>query len=145
MSHADDAYEHPIPRHDPAEGFDRSEPDTPAIWMFTVGSVAVLILTIVAVAAYFDQVYQEAVTEKVLRAPTAQLQEVRNRDAWNLSHYMYGDLDKKSNRVRVPVDNAMQSFAQDAAAGKLFYPAKASAIKKEEPAAAPAAPTAEKK
>lgn len=154
MSHSDDVYEHPIPRHDPAEGFDRSEPNTPAIWMFTVGSVAVLVLTIVAVAAYFDQIYQEAVREKVLKAPSAQLQEVRNRDAWNLGHYMYGDLDKKSGRVRVPVDSAMQTFAQEAAAGKLFYPAKATPIKIEEPAktavpekpaaAVPAAPEKEK-
>ena len=26
MSHADEEYEHPIPHHDPKEGFDRTEP-----------------------------------------------------------------------------------------------------------------------
>ena len=136
MSH-DDSYEHPIDHHDPSEGFDRSEPNTPAIWMFTIGSVAVLVLVIVAIAGYFDQIYQQAVHDKVLVAPSSQLIEVRNRDAWNSTHYMYGDLDKKSGRVRVPVDSAMQAFAQEAAAGKLFYPAKATPVKKEEaPAAA---------
>jgi len=136
MSH-DDSYEHPIDHHDPSEGFDRSEPNTPAIWMFTIGSVAVLVLVIVAIAGYFDQIYQQAVHDKVLVAPSSQLIEVRNRDAWNSTHYMYGDLDKKSGRVRVPVDSAMQAFAQEAVAGKFFYPAKATPVKKEEaPAAA---------
>jgi hypothetical protein len=141
MSH-EDAYEHPIQKHNPEEGFDRSEPNTPAIWAFTIGSVAVLVLTIAAVAGYFDSLYQEAVYRKVLSAPSSQLLELRNRDAWNLHHYMYGDLDRKSGRVRIPVDQAMDAFAQEAQAGKLFYPAKATPIKKEEPAAAPAGASA---
>lgn len=148
MSHNDDAYDHPIAHHDPGEGFDSTEPNTPAVWGFTIGSVAVLVLTIVAVAMYFDSIYQQAVHDKVLTAPSSQLEELRNRDAWNLSHYMYGDLDKNSGRVRIPLDKAMQDFAQEAGAGKLFYPAKATAIKKEEPAAgaaAAAAPAEEKK
>jgi hypothetical protein len=134
MSH--DTYEHPIAKHDPKEGFDPSEPNTPAIWAFTIGSVAVLILTIAAVAGYFDSIYQEAVYRKVLSAPSSQLIELRNRDAWNLNHYMYGDLDPKSGRVRIPVERAMAAFAQEAQAGKLFYPGKATPIKKEEPAPA---------
>jgi hypothetical protein len=65
------------------------------------------------------------------------LRDVRNRDAWNLSHYMYGDLDKSSGRVRVPIDKAMQTLADEAATGKLFYPAKPTVPKKEEPATTP--------
>src|SRR5580765_1299851 len=138
MSHSDDAYEHPIEHHDPQEGYDRTEPNTPAIWLFTVCSVVGLILTIVAVQGYFDQIWKEAGYERVLSVPSEQLQDVRNRDAWNLTHYMYGNLDKSTNRVRIPIDKAMQTFAAEAAAGKLFYPAKATAIKVEEPAAAAA-------
>ena len=143
MSHPDEHYEHPIAHHDPQEGFDATEPDTPAIWLFTIGSIVGLVLVIVAVQGYFNQIYKDAITERVLTVPSELLQDVRNRDAWNLSHYMYGDLDKSSNRVRMPIDKAMQTFATEAAAGKLFYPAKATAIKKEEPAAAarPAAAT----
>jgi len=138
--HSDDVYEHPIVHHDPKEGYDRTEPAVGAIFAFAVGSVVLLILVIVAVQGYFDQIYQRAVSEKILTAPSEQLREVRNRDAWNATHYMYGDLDKKSGRVRIPVDKAMELFAQEAGAGKLFYPAKATAIKTEEPdAAAPAA------
>jgi hypothetical protein len=104
-----------------------------------VGSVAVLILVIFAVQGYFEQIYKDAVYERVLSAPSEQLQDVRNRDAWNLSHYMYGDLDKTSKRVRVPIDKAMQMLAEEAAAGKTFYPGKPTVPKKEEPAAPVAA------
>ena len=140
MSHSDDAYEHPIEHHDPQEGFDSTEPNTPAIWLFTVVSVLGLVLVIVAVQGYFDQIYKQAVYERVLIAPSELLQDVRNRDAWNMTHYMYGNLDKSTNRVRIPIDKAMQTFAAEAAAGKLFYPAKATPIKKEEPGDAAAAP-----
>lgn len=142
MSDAHESYDHPIERHDPSEGFDRSDPNTGAVWGFTIGSVAVLVLVIVALAGYFDQRFQEAVRERVLTVPSSLLRDVRNRDAWNLTHYMYGDLDKSSGRVRIPVESALQSFAQEAAAGKLFYPAKATPIKKDEPDTATAAPGA---
>ena len=154
MSHPDDSYEHPVEHHDPAEGFDRTEPHAGAIAAFGVVSVLMLVLLIVAVQGYFDKVYQEAVFEKVLSAPSGQLRDLRDRDAWNLTHYMYGDLNKNSGRVRIPLDRALELYAQEAAAGKLFYPAKATAPKKDDymqpltaeqlnAPAAPAAPAAE--
>ena len=136
MSRADEVHEHQIERHDPREGFDKTEPNARAIWGFTVGSVVTLVLVIVAVQIYFQSIYTQAVNERVLTAPSVQLQDLRNRDAWNLSHYMYGDLSKSSGRVRVPIDKAIQTFADEAAAGKLFYPAKPTVPKKEEPAPA---------
>ena len=143
MSHSDQEYDHPIVHHDPREGFDSTEPDTTLIWLFTIGSIIGLVLVIVAVQGYFNEMYKQAVYERVLTAPSELLQEVRNRDAWNLTHYMYGNLDKSTNRVRIPIDQAMQTFAAEAAVGKLFYPAKDTAIKKDEPAtaAAPAGAT----
>jgi len=142
MSDANEEYDHPIAQHDPDEGFDSTEPNTPDIWLFTVVSIIGLILVIVAVQGYFDQIYKEAVYERVLTAPSELLQDVRNRDAWNMTHYMWGNLDKSSNRVRMPIDKAMQTFAAEAAVGKLFYPAKDTPIKKDEPATAAAAPGA---
>jgi hypothetical protein len=132
MSHPDEGYEHPLEHHDPAEGFDRTEPHAGAIAAFGVVSVLMLVLLIFAVQGYFDKVYQEAVFEKVLSAPSEQLQDLRARDAWNLTHYMYGDLSKASGRVRIPIDRALELYAQEAAAGKLFYPAKATAPKKDD-------------
>jgi hypothetical protein len=137
-THTDDVYEHPIAHHDPQEGFDRGEPRVGAIFAFTIGSVLILVLVIVALQNYFEDIYQKAVYEKVLSVPSEQLQDLRNRDAWNLTHYMYGDLNKASGRVRIPIDRAMQLFAGEAGAGKLFYPAKPTVPKKEEPEASPA-------
>src|SRR5579862_4889043 len=99
MSHSDDSHDQPVVHHDPAEGFDRTEPHAGAIAAFGVVSVLMLVLLIFAVQGYFDKVYQEAVFEKVLSAPSEQLQDLRDRDAWNLTHYMYGDLSKTSGRV----------------------------------------------
>ena len=132
-SHGDELYDHAIEHHDPSEGYDRSEPAVPAIFGFTAGSVILLGLVIFALQAYFEQVYQDAVKDKILMAPSSQLQDLRNRDNWNLTHYMYGDRSDKSGRVRIPIDKAMDAFAQEAQGGKLFYSAKASPVKKEEP------------
>ena len=122
---------------DPREGFDRDEPSSGAIAGFAVGSLILLVLTIGAITQYFNHVWDEAVYEKVLAPPSEQLKEVRGRDDWNLSHYMY--LDKNSGQVRIPIDKAMDLVLQDAAAGKTFYPAKATAPKVEPVVVPPAA------
>jgi hypothetical protein len=72
--------------------------------------------------------------EKVLSAPNALLNDLRAREAEQLTKYSY--IDKDSGLVRIPVDRAMELFAQEAAAGKLFYPGKPYAPKPEEPATA---------
>jgi hypothetical protein len=125
---------------DPREGYDRDEPSAGAIAGFAIGSLILLVLTIGAIQQYFDHIWSQAVYEKVLAPPSEQLKEVRGRDDWNLTHYMY--MDKPSGQVRIPVDRAMELILQDAAAGKTFYPAKATAPKKEEPALPAAAPGA---
>jgi hypothetical protein len=132
VSETDD---HQIRHADPKEGFDRAEPQAGAIIGFALGSVILLILTIFALQAYFNKIWQEAVYEKILAPPSDLLIQLHNRENWNLTHYGY--FDQKSGMVRVPVDKAMQEFASEATAGKLFYPAKPYAPKKEEPAAAP--------
>jgi hypothetical protein len=125
---------------DPREGFDRAEPSAGAIVAFAIGSLVLLVLTILAIQQYFDHIWNEAVYEKILAPPSELLREVRGRDDWNLTHYMY--MDKPSGQVRIPVDRAMELNLQDAAAGKTFYPAKATVPKKEEPALAAPAPGA---
>jgi hypothetical protein len=129
---------------DPREGFDRAEPSVGAIFGFAAGSMILLVMTILAIQQYFDHVWNEAVYEKVLAPPSEQLREVRGRDDWNLTHYLY--MDKASGQVRIPVDQAMDLVLKDAAEGKTFYPAKEYVPKKEEPAApvpgAPGAPAA---
>lgn len=128
-------------RHaDPKEGFDHTEPKSGAIVGFAIGSVILLVITILALQSYFNKIWEEAVYEKVLVPPSEQLIDLHRREDWFLTHYSWSD--KKNNQVRIPVDRAMELFAQEAASGKTFYPAKSYAPKKEEsaPAAAPATP-----
>jgi hypothetical protein len=123
---------------DPKEGFDRAEPSAGAITTFMVASLILLVITILAIQQYFDHIWNQAVYEKVLAPPSEQLREVRGRDDWNLTHYLY--MDKPTGVVRIPVDRAMELMLQDAAAGKTFYSTKEYAPKKEEPAVAAPAP-----
>lgn len=127
----------PIGKHSSKEGFDRSDPHVGVIFVYTAVSLIVLVLVIVAIQVYFEDLYKKAVYTNILSVPSEQLQDVRNRDAWNLSHYMYGDLNEKSGRVRIPLDKAMQMNLEDAQAGKEFYPAKPYAVKPVEPPPAP--------
>ena len=122
-------------RHaDPKEGFDATEPQAGAIAGFAIGSLILLVLTIVALQAYFEKIWQQEVYEKVLAPPSEQLQALHDRENWQLTHYQRVDLN---GTVRIPLDRAMELFAQEASAGKLFYPAKATEPKKEEPVAPP--------
>lgn len=134
----------PIGHHDPKEGFDRGEPNVTSIWLFTILSIVSLVAILVALQQYFVKIWSDAVTEKVLIAPDSQLQIVRGRDDWDLTHYMY--LDKKTGQIRIPVDRARELFLQEVADGKAFYPGKPTVPKKEEPAvttpATPGAPGA---
>jgi len=131
---------------DASEGFDRAEPSAGAIATFMIASLILLVITIFAIQQYFDHIWNEAVYEKILAPPSEQLREVRGRDDWNLTHYMY--MDKASGQVRIPVDRAMELMLQDASSGKTFYPGKEYVPKNEQPtltavpAAAPGAPAA---
>lgn len=125
-------------RHaNPQEGFDHSEPRVGAIFAFAAGSVVLLVITIAALTAYFNKIWDDAVFEKVLAPPSEQLKDLHWREDWYLTHYSF--TDKKTGVVRIPLDEAMQKFAAEAAQGKLFYPAKSYVPKKEEEQAAPAA------
>jgi hypothetical protein len=124
-------------RHaDPKEGFDHTEPSSGSIAAFAIGCLILLVLTIVALQVYFNKIWNEAVYEKVLAPPSEELKTLHYREDWYLTHYSY--TDKKTGVVRIPLDQAMEKFAAEAAAGKLFYPAKEYVPKKEEPS--PAAP-----
>lgn len=132
-------HEHnPIHHHDPSEGFDPTEPAAPAILGFAIGSILVLIVTIVALQQYFDKIWNDAEYDKVLSQSSGQLTDVRNRDSFDLTHYMY--LNKSAGQVRIPVAQARELFLKEAAAGKPFYPGKPTVPKPEEPATATAAP-----
>src|SRR5437660_4527055 len=103
--------EHEIKHHSPEEGFDRSEPKAGSIVAFALGSVVLLVATIIALQVYFNKIWDEAVYEKILAPPSEQLKELHYREDWFLTHYSF--TDKKTGVVRIPLDQAMQKFAQE--------------------------------
>jgi hypothetical protein len=118
-----DVHEHGLrTRHEASEGFDHTDPQTPKIWAFTVGSVIILIVVIIALQQYFDKIWNEAVYDKVLEPPSQELQDMRNRDEWALTHYSYQD--KSKGQVRIPLERAQELFLKQQAEGKQFYPGK---------------------
>jgi len=129
--HLDDIEEHGIrTHHEASEGYDHTEPDAPPIWAFTIGSVVILVVVIFALQQYFERIWSDAVYDKVLAAPSPELQDLRNRDDYALTHYSYQD--KSKGVVRIPLEQAEQLVLQDAAQGKTFYPAKSTVPKTEE-------------
>src|SRR6266446_6252977 len=101
---SDKHHEAPVIPHDPREGFDYSEPHAKQITAFVVGSVLVLVVMILALSSYFDKIYNEAVYEKVLSVPGGEVADLRQLEAWRLTHYEYVDNQKKT--VRIPVEEA---------------------------------------
>ena len=128
----DPHYDHPIVPHDPKEGFDATEPAAQKITFFVIGSVLLLAITIIALQRYFDNVWYTTIEEKVLGAPTVDLQTQRNLEAWRLSHYEFTTPAKTT--VRIPIEKAREMFLNEVAAGKTFYPGQPTVPKPEEPA-----------
>jgi hypothetical protein len=140
---ADDISEHGVRvHHEASEGFDRTEPSTPAVWAFTIGSIIILVVVIIALQQYFISIWNNAVYEKVLAAPSQELQNTLNQNSYDLTHYSY--VDKSKGVVRIPLERAEELVLQDAAQGKTFYPAKDTKPKTDEELAAEAKQAAAK-
>ena len=126
-----DKHESRIRHHDPSEGFDYSEPHARQVIAFAAGSVVILVVMILALSAYFDKIYNEAVYEKVLSVPGGEVADLRQLEQWRLTHYEYVDNQKKT--VRIPLDLAQELFLKEIGQGKYFYNTKPYPPKKEEP------------
>jgi len=130
--HLDPHYDHEVVKHDAKEGFDPTEPHASRITMFVVISVITLVVVIVALQNYFENVWNIAVTDKVLTVAPPELKDQRALEAWRMTHYEYTTEAKA--QVRLPMARARELVLQEAAQGKTFYPAKPTVPKKEEPA-----------
>jgi len=135
-------YDNEPDRHDPREGYDHSEPAARKITLFVIVSVITLVVTIAALQAYFDKIWNQAVYEKVLAVPGEEVGELRSLSNWRLNHYEYTDPTKSS--VRLPFERANELLLAEQAANKTFYPAKPTEPKPEEPAVDAAKPEAGK-
>lgn len=109
-----------LEHHDPSEGFDHSEPAIAQITIWVVVSVVTLVVVIGALQNYFYSVWDEAVDQKVKAAPNVEVRDLRNLEAWRLSHYEYTTPEKTG--VWLTLDRGKQLFLEELANGKRFYP-----------------------
>jgi hypothetical protein len=131
QAHFDPHYDHEVVKHDPKEGFDPTEPEASRITLFVIISVITLVVVIVALQNYFEGVWTNAVTEKVLTVAPPELKDQRALEAWRMTHYEY-TTDAKT-QVRIPLEQARAAILKDAAEGKTFYPARPTTPKVEAP------------
>lgn len=114
--------------------YDRSDPRALLIAGLGIASIIGLVLTILAVQAYFDHVREEASYQTVY-APVAQdLRDLHAKEAEELNTYKY--LDRNKGTVQIPIGRAMQLLAEEAANHKLTYFQKPTPVKPVEGGAA---------
>jgi hypothetical protein len=117
-----------IPR--PEEGFDRSEPDSKGVFVFTVATVVLLLVVMGAVQVYFNYVWANQVEKKVLEQGSEDLAKLHERENKQLSAIEV--TDKGKGTMRIPIDRAMELVAKEAAEGKTWYPGAATPQKPED-------------
>lgn len=107
--------------------FDRSEPHALLIAGFGIASVIGLIVVILGIQAYFDHIREQAEYEKVAVPVADDLKNLHAQEDEELNHYKY--LDRNNGTVQIPISRAMELIAQEAAAHKLKYFQKPTAVK----------------
>ena len=120
-------YREEIPHGDHPVSYDRSEPRARAIAIYMAVTVVFLVLIGVAVQNYYDLTYEKEEYSRVLSQPNWQLQDLHKKEQWELTHYGY--IEKDKGKVRIPIEEAMQLVARDAAENRPQYPTAPSHVK----------------
>jgi hypothetical protein len=122
--------------------FDRSEPRALLIASIGIASILGLTAMILGVQAYFDNLHEQQMYEKVLVPVSQDLKNLHTQEDQELNTYKY--IDRNKGVVQIPIARAMQLIEQEAAAGKIEYfhqptPVKVPNAAGAAPATAPAA------
>jgi hypothetical protein len=110
--------------------YDHSEPRYSLIAILGGLTVLLLILVAIGIQGYYQRTEETVVYRTVLSRDNIQLQELRNRERWELTHYGYED--KAKGVVRIPIDQAMKLSVQQAQSGQLPYPTNPYPVKTDE-------------
>jgi len=118
MDHSE--YREEIAHGDHPLSYDRSEPRANAIGISMAVTTVLLIVVGIAVQQYYERVYLEHEYNVVLAPDNWALQNLRDKETWELTHYGY--FEKEKGTVRIPIEDAMKLVARDAAANAPRYP-----------------------
>jgi len=120
-------YREEIPHGDHPVSYDHTEPKSRAIAIYMAVTVVFLALIGIGIQNYYQLTYENEEYTRVLSQPNWQLQDLRNKEQWELTHYSY--IEKDKGTVRIPIDQAMQLVARDAAENHPRYPTAPSHVK----------------
>lgn len=84
-----------------------------------VAIIVFLIVTVLAIQAYFDSIKGREEFVKVLEPVSEDYKNLRAREDAELFSYKY--LDREKGTVRLPIQRAMDLVVSEAKAGKPFY------------------------
>lgn len=107
--------------------YDHSEPQYSVISILGVLTVVLLIVVGIGIQQYYDRTEESLIHNTVLTQPNWVLQDLRNKENWELTHY--GQYDKTKGTMRLPIDQAMKLVAEEAASSKEKYPTAPYAVK----------------
>jgi hypothetical protein len=110
--------------------YDHSEPKYSLIAILGGLTVVLLILVAIGIQGYYQRTEETIVHQTVLSRDNIQLQELRNREQWELTHYAIED--KEKGTVRIPIEQAMRLAVEQAKSGQLPYPTNPYPVKTEE-------------
>jgi hypothetical protein len=86
-------------------------PKNAMILAMVIGTVASLIVVVLAIVQFFDMSVRTEVQEKVLGQQSSALRDLHAMEQDKLSHYAW--VDQKAGIVRLPIDRAAELVARD--------------------------------
>ena len=116
-----------VPHGDHPLSYDHAEPRFKALAAYMAVTVVLLLVIGIGIQGYYELIYTNEEYTRVISQPNWALRDLRNTEQWELTNYGY--VDKAKGTVRIPIDQAMQLVAQDAAQNKLPYPTNSYRVK----------------
>src|SRR4051794_37320914 len=98
--------EFPAPGEHPHE-YDHTEPSYSIVAILGVVTVILLIIVGIGIQQYYERTEQSLVYNTVLAQPNWVLEDLRKKEATELSTYSY--FDKEKGSVRIPIEQAMKA------------------------------------
>lgn len=138
MDHSE--YREEIPHGDHPVSYDHAEPKARDIALYMAATVVLLAFVGIAIQQYYELSYAQQEQNVVLAPDNWALQNLRNKEEWELTHYSY--IEKEKGTVRMPIEEAMRMVVRDSAANTLKYPVNPYPVKTPEELAAAGSPAA---
>jgi hypothetical protein len=93
-------------------GYEKRDVNIGKVIAYGVGAIIILVILVVLALDFFVATREEIIYEAVLKPESAELRELRAREAEELNSYAVLDVEK--GIYRIPIDRAMKLMAEEA-------------------------------